>query len=116
MIRTGARPAAWVKPRRPVVLDWPACKGGGLGLSGAVSFAVKCCYVLAAFSRHSFQADKLDCIISGFSLPMSVVKKALSTDMLPQGLSDRQRFIHFAQLFEHFSNTGELDPARSAPR
>src|SRR3977135_2380535 len=31
--------------------------------------------------------------------------------MLPQGLNDRQRFLSFAELFEHFSNTGELDPA-----
>jgi AraC-like DNA-binding protein len=48
-------------------------------------------------------------------LPVSVVKKALSTAMLPQALSDRQRFIRFAELFEHFSNTGELDPASDVP-
>ncbi|MGY8661517.1 AraC family transcriptional regulator [Bradyrhizobium sp. UFLA05-109] len=35
--------------------------------------------------------------------------------MLPQGLSERQRFIRFAELFEHFSNTGELDPASDVP-
>jgi AraC-like DNA-binding protein len=35
--------------------------------------------------------------------------------MLPQGLDERQRFLRFAELFEHFSNTGELDPAPDVP-
>jgi AraC-like DNA-binding protein len=46
---------------------------------------------------------------------MFVIKKTLSTDQLSPDLDDRQRFLGFAELFEHFSNTGELDPADDVP-
>ena len=39
------------------------------------------------------------------------VRDLLGSDRVAKGLDDRQRFVRFAELFEHFSNTGELDPA-----
>lgn len=49
------------------------------------------------------------------ALRNAVLRKSLSTDQLPAQLNDRQRFLGFAELFEHFSNTGELDPADDLP-
>jgi AraC-like DNA-binding protein len=46
---------------------------------------------------------------------MTIIKKMLSTEMLPKSLGERQRFLRFAELLEHFSNTAELHPASGVP-
>jgi len=46
---------------------------------------------------------------------MTIIRKVLSTDGFDANLNDRQRFMRFAELFEHFSNTGEFDPAEDVP-
>src|SRR5947208_16463504 len=68
-----------------------------------------------ALSRRSSGGGQTVLACHQNSPPMTVLKKTRSTVMLPQGLSERQRFMFFAELFEHFSNTGELDPAEDVP-
>jgi hypothetical protein len=45
---------------------------------------------------------------------MTIVRKSLSTESFDKRLGNRQRFMQFSELFEHFSNTGEFDPAEDA--
>src|ERR1043166_6114687 len=95
---------------------------GLAGAGGSVIWTVRRCFLhmpvllgCKAFSRRSAGHGQTVSRRHQNCPPMSVLKKMLSTDMLPQGLSERQRFMFFAELFEHFSNTGELDPAEDVP-